>query len=176
MWCPRWRGKARKRVPLTCCYEKYVDFIIALVEKNPKLKLIFRPHPQTDYSLDKIIEAAERETRISIESPEINYQHSISCSNAFISDPSTMIPEAFVHNIPIIYTETIPDIFTDFGNEIQKSFYIVKNKEELSIAIEKLMKGEDDKKILREEYIRKFYEPYKEPCKNIIEVLQREEE
>lgn len=166
MWCPRWNITNN-----LCSYNDYVDYFINFVNKNSKIKLIFRPHPLTNYSISKIVNASKENNRIIIDNCD-NYNKHFKYIDIFICDPSSMIAEAFYYLIPIIYTKKVNNVFTEFGNKIEESFYSVKNNNELDIEINNLLKNKDRKKHLRQKFINIFYNIYKNPINKVISILQ----
>lgn len=165
MWCPRWH----KHLNL-CSYDLYIDYFINLINDNKKIKLIFRPHPLTNYSLNKILDASKKNPNIIIDK-SLNYYDNFKFIDVFISDPSTLLAEALGLEIPIIYTEKQEKIFNDFGNLVKDSFYIVKDISKIDETIKNLIEGKDDKKYLRQKYKKEFYDKYKNPCEELIKIL-----
>lgn len=154
MWCPRWHTNLNM-----CSYKKYVNYLIDFINKNENTSLIFRPHPLTNYKYNEIIEASDKNERITIDLSD-NYSDKFSYIDCFISDPSSLLAEASGCNIPVIYTITIENVFTEFGEVLQESFYIVKNEEEISNTLYDLINFKDEKKNIRKEIIDKYYKIY----------------
>ena len=143
MWCPRWH--ISKGMLNMCCYNLYVNYFISLINNNKKIKLLFRPHPKLNYSIELIEKASKENPRIIIDR-SVNYFNHFKYIDVFISDPSSLLGEALNFLIPIIYTKRHDNVFTKFGNLIQDSFYHVTNTNNLDNTIKKLFNNEDEKK------------------------------
>lgn len=177
MYCPRWHKNFFIPGPDNgcCTYDLYIDYFINLVNKNPKIKFIFRPHPLTSYSIEKVINVSKSNPRIIINKTDYYYDI-FKYINVFISDSSTLLAEALNFSTPIIYTEQTENVFHEFGEKIKNSFYIVKNENELDTEINNLLKNKDRKKELRIKYVKEFYDIYKNPLNKIFSILSNENE
>ena len=169
MWCPRWTPG-----PL-CSYNLYVNNLIDLVNKHDNIILIYKPHPFASYPTIEIDDAANLNSRIIIDRRKnVKYIDYFKYINVIISDPSSMIAEAFGCSVPIIYTKQIDHAFNYFGDQIQDSFYTVSNSTELTETVVDLLNGNDSKKSARDKYFTQFYEPYRNSCENILDILSKD--
>ena len=166
MWCPRWENCSN-----LCTYNHYVKYFIKLIEDNEKIKLIFRPHPLTNYSIVELEDASKKNSRIIIDKSK-NYFKYFKYIDVFISDPSSLLAEALYFMIPIIYTKRKENVFTEFGNTIQDAFYHITDINKLNNSIINLINKKDDKKDMRLKYKKKFYDPYKNSCELLINILK----
>jgi hypothetical protein len=169
MWAPRWHTDNSKYD--MCSYKLYVNYFINLINNNKNIILIFRPHPLNSYSISEIKNACEKNPEQIIIDNNDNYYDTFKYINVLISDPSSMIAEAYSFSVPIIYTKKIENAFTEFGNLIENSFYSVKNEKELDLELNHLLKNNDYKKDLRQKYINEYFNIYKEPIKDMIKII-----
>ena len=168
MWCPRWHTSGEFNL---CSYNKCAKYFIKLIDDNKKIKLIFRPHPKTNYSIEELEDASKKNSRIIIDKSN-NYFQYFKYIDVFISDPSSLLAEALYFNIPIIYTKNYDNVFTKFGNTIQDAFYHVTDINQLDDSIKNIINNKDHKKDIRLKYKKKFYDPYKNSCETLINLLK----
>ena len=96
-------------------------------------------------------------------------------SDFLISDASSIVPEYYVTNKPIIYCNSKADfIYIDYALELFKHSYVVNDAEELVKAFELLYNDNDFKRVEREKSIIDIFGNIEESSKRIVSVLKTE--
>ena len=81
-----------------------------------------------------------------------DYIPSFMQSDIFLADLSSIVIEEFVTGKPIIYLGTLKQLGEDY-KDVAAGFYSVKNSKQLITELEKLINGDDVKKLQRQEYV-----------------------
>lgn len=162
LWTPRW---SEDKETGGSNFINYKDEIIRLVDDNPNISVIFRPHPMT---FDHFISAGKI-TRMEVDdylkhyrnSDRLEYNDTAEYVDVFwntdilLTDVSSIIVEYFITGKPIVYCDTgaKPDAF--FG-ELLKVMYVTKTWEQAKEKLIELSKGIDPLKKEREKKIRQL--------------------
>lgn len=158
LWTPRWRTSEG-----TCHFFDYKDYFVNYSQKHKDIDIVLRPHPLCLQNFLKTNELSASD----LERMENEYDNSLNMaidktgeyidtfltSDVLVSDISSMLLEYFVTGKPIIYTHRV-DVFNDFGRQLSKGFYWVKNSAELKETLEMLIAGNDPLREKREELIK----------------------
>ena len=178
IWTPRWTVREGN-----CHFFEYKDFLFEYVE-NHNLQLIYRPHPQTFAEYIENGDMSNEELNILLSkieiSPNINIDYEKEYIDTFfetsvlITDTSSIIPEYFVTEKPIIYCHKL-DEFNEFSKKIAEGFYWVHNWNELYETLEMLRLGKDPLLDTRKKIINEaFYFPPKGAGYKIKSFLKRD--
>lgn len=161
LWTPRWCTNEQ-----TCNFFEYKDLLLDYCIQNTDIDFVFRPHPQAFVGLNATGEFPEKEANIYKNKYDNHcntcidttgeYLSTFYTSDCLITDISSIIPEYFLTEKPIIYCNK-SNVFNDFGLKISKGFYWVENWEDLKNTIEMLKKGNDPLKEIRKKIIQEEF-------------------
>lgn len=178
IWTTRWVSDG------TCHFFDYKDYFLDFADNNPKIDLLFRPHPLSFQNFIKTGELSKEEYNdlISRFKRTINakidfseeYQNSFLTADILVSDMSSILYEFLLTGKPIIYTHRISQ-FNDFGKHISKGFYWVHNQHELDETLRMLLRSEDPLKSIRKKIIQDITNDYLGlASKKIIQTLEKD--
>ena len=89
---------------------------------------------------------------------EKEYAHTFWQSDVLIADYSSIIPEYFLTEKPLIFCITNMELtLLDNMKDILKGCYVVDSKEELQDCLEMLRSGQDPKETIRKEMKQKLF-------------------
>lgn len=179
MWTPRWSmGEGN------CTFFEYKDKLLDYVEEKKNIEFLFRPHPQafsefiekklmTKEEVDKYCERYASSNTAFIDE-EREYLPSFYSSDVLITDESSIIPEYFLTEKPIIFTYNVTHL-NEFAKKIAEGFYWVKDWQELQETLEMLMRGEDPLLEKRKQLIgESYFMPEKGSGYEIKEAIKRD--
>lgn len=161
IWTPRWCTEEG-----TCHFFTYKDDFISYAKENPDIDFIFRPHPQayknwnatgefTNEQIENYCKLYEQSDNMSIDYNK-EYLSTFYSSDCLVTDISSIVAEYFLTGKPIIYCHRV-DCFNDFSKELSKSFYWVRNWQELQKTLNELRLGVDPLKEKRNELRAKMF-------------------
>ncbi|MBR2678362.1 MAG: CDP-glycerol glycerophosphotransferase family protein [Bacilli bacterium] len=165
LWTPRW---TTDKTAVETSFFDYKDSIIDCCKGSKNINLVFRPHPLTfnNFIEKELMTEKEVKTYLDKFKGNLYYDNSNSYIDTFketdvlITDFTSIIPEFFLFNKPIIYTQK--DTYKKLKQieKLEKSFYRVKNQKELNKVLDKLQKGEDSLKEIRKQLIKEIFKDY----------------
>ena len=164
LWTPRWHTAEGN-----CHFFDYKNYFIKRAKEDRSIDFLFRPHPLCLRNFLKTGELLKNEHESMLQEYEElpnagidisgDYEDTFLSSDILVSDISSMMAEYFITGKPIVYTHKV-DTFNDFGSELAKGFYWVRNQTELEDVLAMLRRGEDPLSAKRQEIIeRMFYIP-----------------
>lgn len=178
LWTPRWNvGEGN------CTFVEYKDKLLALAEKDPRIELLFRPHPQafkeyvasgvmTEQEADAYLQRYESCPNAGIDRSG-DYLDNFYTADLLISDESSIIPEFFLTGKPIVMTSHETH-FNSFAKKLENGFYQADNWNDIEKIVDSLINGQDEKLELRRSIIEKeFYLPEKGAGYEIVQFLKR---
>lgn len=151
MWTPRWSTDSYIG---GSTFFKYRNSLKILVENNPDVFFIFRPHPLMFDNFIKTGELSAEEAqriRLYCEKKENiildekkEYAEQFYKSDILISDGSGMLPEYFALNKPVIYCGGNSRSYVQWSRDMISAFYSVNNEQELESVFNALITGKDN--------------------------------
>lgn len=163
LWTPRW---SEDKEVGGSNFINYKDKIIKLVDINPDINVVFRPHPMlfghftsvgriTWEEVNKYLEFYRKNDRLEYNDTE-EYVEVFWNTDVLVTDISSVIVEYFITGKPIVYCDTgaVPD---DFFGEMLKVLYVTKTWDETKEKILELSRGIDPLKEEREKKIRQLF-------------------
>lgn len=177
LWTPRW--SCDEKIGGSNFFE-YRDTILKIKEKYPAEKIVIRPHPlmfknfikEGRLSQSEYEEYLKEVRDAGIEFDEnSNILDTLRETKLVITDFSTIIPDFFMANIPIIYCHAPNIELNDSYHEMIKTEYVVNNSEELIENVTMLLTKGDDKSDIRRDTINKFTRMHENSSERIIYVL-----
>lgn len=178
LWTPRWCTNEG-----TSTFFEYKDNVISLAKTRNDLEIVLRPHPQafSEWNAtgemktnEQILFRKECEEAGIIIDESSEYVTTLKSTDCFLTDITSLMGEYLVTQKPIIYCHK-KEYFTEFGNEIAKSYYYARNWKEVEYTINMLAKGFDNKKQTRDDIIAKcVYFPKEGSGKYIAEVIKND--
>ncbi len=179
MWTPRWSMNEGN-----CTFFDYKDKLPQYVQENKEMELLFRPHPQafaefiekgqmTKQQVDEYKALYEKSDIMSIDAQQ-DYLPSFYSSDVLITDESSIMPEYFLTEKPVIFTYKEIHL-NEFAEKLSKGFYWAKDWEELEKHLIMLKNGEDPLAEKRRELIKtEFCIPENGAGYEIKEILKRD--
>lgn len=182
MWTPRWSTDSYLG---GSNFFKYKDFLIAFANEHNDLDILFRPHPlaldhfvqtgeMTTQDVQKFKDICEKSGNISLDATE-EYIGTFWQSTVLISDYSSILPEYFITEKPIIFCESNIDWrLEDFAQKMFDTFYIARCEDDIKKYIYEIKNGNDYLKEKRKQVITEIFgEDFSAPSKRIVEhILQ----
>ena len=160
LWLPRWHNN---HVGI-CSFNEIKNFMVSLIKRY--IKVIFRPHPLTNYDYSDLVNISKENNYFIIEKNQ-EYENSFSQSDILIADPTTLMAEYFATKKPIIYFKKRQDVFNEFGEDLEKGFYVATNTSDITKYIDNILLNNDYLKPKRLELYDKHYKPYLNVIENI---------
>lgn len=165
LWTPRW---TTDKTAVETSFFDYKDCLVDYCKKNKNINLVFRPHPLAFKNFIEKKEMTEKEVKeyLSNFKENLYYDNSGEYLNTFkdtdilITDFSSIIPEFFLFNKPVIFTQKDTYKKLKYLEKLEKVFYKVKNKKELFKILDDLQKGIDPLKEKRKELAKKILKDY----------------
>ena len=179
MWTPRWSTD-----PYIggSTFFKYRKTIRKLIEDNPNIFFIFRPHP---LMLDNFLKTGEMsakeieklrdfcaKTKNLILDEEKQYAEQFYASDILITDGSGMIPEYFALNKPIMLCSEVKN-YVQWSKQMISSCYQIKDDTQLESTFYSLIEGNDSMRDEREKVFNKLFHNALKNSENIIEFLAK---
>lgn len=163
LWCPRW-------IPYNSNFNKYYNFFLKLAD-NKNVKIIVRFHP-LDKNNKRVFFFRIRKYKKNIKIDNNgSYIDLFEKTDIFISDLSTMIPQFYPTNKPIIYTYHKNNIANELINELTKGMYLVKSTDQLENTINKLLNNNDELYENRLKITKKYFNY--NASENICNILKK---
>lgn len=156
-------------------FDLYKDIFLDMVKSNPDINFVFKPHPLLPYQIKRL----HASNKISVSYEEYikyikewddlpngvcltqgDYVSIFKHSSCMITDCGSFIGEYLPSLHPCIYIfnprkSRQDDVYTPLAKEILDTYYVCRTREELEKQLEEvLIKGEDSKKLKREEVFR----------------------
>lgn len=164
LWTPRWTTD--KNIYETSFFT-YKDTLIDYCKNDKKISLVFRPHPLTfqNFIEKKLMTKKEindyllkfKDNLIYDDSKE--YIETFKDTDVLITDFSSILPEYFLFNKPIIYTQKQngKNKENNILKKMKKSFYLADNMRDIKNILENLKKGIDPLKEKREKIKKELF-------------------
>lgn len=179
IWTPRWSTD-----PLVggSNFFNYQQILLDIAKDNPNVLFIFRPHPlmfdnfiktgeMTKQEVAQFKEYCDKEKNIRIDESK-EYADTFWSSDFLITDVSSIVPEYFVTQKPIIYCHSnINFHYTESSQEMINSCYEVRNCNELREAIYHLLEGDDSRLNERRHCIEHIFSCIENNSEQILNVL-----
>jgi len=161
LYTPRWNHEDG-----TSSFSILSNVFIEMANKYPNVEFVFRPHPLMERSFSKsdalmedwlnFIQRIENNSNTFMDT-EPDYLLSFKRATILISDYSSLLTEFLLTGKPVIYFHK-KYIFNSFGEYISNGFYVCSDEKQVEGIMHDLLNGNDPKKALREEVIKKgFY-------------------
>lgn len=175
LWTPRWNSEAR-----FCTFFKYKETLMKIVERNPKIHLIFRPHPLMFQTMRQKRDLSEKELKGIQDwfafhpNAEIDengdFQPSFLRADAIISDTSSMLLNFAITGKPVIHTHGDELKLANLGEDLSESFYGVDSARDLEVTIDHLLERKDPLQKARSEIVDRLFNS-QNAVENIINEL-----
>lgn len=180
LWLPRWLTEGRLEAST---FFKYKDVLIDYFMHHPEYKLICRPHPKmfgnfiatgemTEEEVASFKELFEKTENMHLDEYS-DYLPSFEEADVFISDTTSLLVEEFITGKPIIFCGVMWHFDKD-AKEWSRQMYPVRNKRALIDQLELLLRGNDPKKIKRNEYIKEYMKHDGKSGERIIAFLKKD--
>ncbi|MBQ8677586.1 MAG: CDP-glycerol glycerophosphotransferase family protein [Alphaproteobacteria bacterium] len=91
---------------------------------------------------------------------EGDYPEILALGDAFIGERSSVTMEMLFTKKPVCYLESLQEIYNKFGRDALKAFSYANTANDVIDFIEQYKKGEDNKKMIREQVFDKYIHPY----------------
>lgn len=181
IWTPRW---STDPVVGGSNFFNYKQLILDIAKEQPDVLFIIRPHP---LMFDNFIKTGEftaqeaaqfkdycsREKNIILDQSK-EYTETFLFSDFLVADISSIIPEYFVTQKPIIYCRSNIDFhYTKAAREMLDSCYSARNSTELRELIFRLINDEDTKSDERRSCIEKHFSYVVNNSENILKALAK---
>ncbi len=182
IWTPRWSTDPHIGGSNFFRYRKTIE---KLIDKYNDVLFIIRPHPlmfgnfittgeMTEQEVFGFKDYCNNKDNVVLDEKK-EYVATFWQSDFLISDASSIVPEYYVTNKPIIYCNSKADfIYIDYALELFKHSYVVNDAEELVKAFELLYNDNDFKRVEREKSIIDIFGNIEESSKRIVSVLKTE--
>lgn len=165
IWAPRWTTDKKLG---GSNFFTYKDFMLDYFRENEDMNLLMRPHPlmfDNFIRTGEMTEAEVAEYKDKVQNAknicfdmEKEYAHTFWQSDVLIADYSSIIPEYFLTEKPLIFCITNMELtLLDNMKDILKGCYVVDSKEELQDCLEMLRRGQDPKETIRKEMKQKLF-------------------
>ena len=164
MWTPRWTTDPALG---GTNFFNYKDWILDYAEENRDVTFLLRPHPMAFENFVKAGEMSQQEVDAyksrceALENVQIDarkeYITTMWNSSVLIGDYSSILPEYFIMNKPLIYCPTNMTLHpTKFTARMFEGCYVVNNQEEMERCLAMLRRGEDPMREKREMIVREL--------------------
>ena len=165
IWAPRWTTDKKLG---GSNFFTYKDFMLDYFREHDEMNLLMRPHP---LMFDNFISTGEM-TADEVEKykAEVNsikniafddqkeYAATFWNSDVLIADYSSIVPEYFLTEKPLIFCATNMELtLLDNMKDILKGSYVVNSEQELRGCLEELRQGKDTRKDIRIEMKQKLF-------------------
>ena len=178
LWTPRWtEADFYGGTSFYDCRESFLAF----QKTHPELRCVFRPHPL-------LYENAVKEGKMTGEEmadllnryrnagiiidPNADVNNTLAGTDVLLTDFSSIIMNAFLYGIPIVYLKDLPrtPLYEPFES-ISGTLYYPKNWEEAKTQAARLLENEDPMKEKREALLLGVLEENKDSAKKITEAI-----
>ena len=168
LWLPRWTANANNSNEDNAShFFDLKDKMFEFMDNHKELKCIIRPHPLafdnyiskglwTEQEMKTFLEKIESSVNIELDQSG-DYMLSLREADILISDFSSIVVEFFLLNKPIIYMGNLSKTRATYIQNMEKSFYILKNWTEIETKLVELAKGIDRNIGIRKEAIEMFW-------------------
>ena len=172
-WTPRWSFDSSIG---GSNFLKYKDTFLNVAENHPEKKFIFRPHPlmfgeileKGLMSSNEISLYLEKLSQLGvIYDRDTPLADTLEQTDVLITDYSSIIIQFFVTGRPIIYCESCIKLNSTY-QELKKGMYIVTSEDNYYSYVEKIMRGEDSTKNVRNRIIGDMFNNHRDATMNII--------
>ena len=165
IWAPRWTTDKKLG---GSNFFTYKDFLVEYFKEHQEMNLLMRPHPlmfdnfistgeMTELEVDEYKRTISETKNIAFDT-EKEYASSFWQSDVLIADYSSIIPEYFLTEKPLIFCITNMELtLLDNMKDILEGCYVVDSKEALLDCLEALRQGNDSKKEIRQEMKQKLF-------------------
>ncbi len=175
MWTPRWTLDEKLG---GSNFLKYYKNMFSYFLNNEKYSFVFRPHPLlfSNFIETGVISIEEKNEILdsinhsnnSVYDTSSEYINTFFNTDCLITDNSSIIVEYFITGKPMIFCYNDSNlVFNNIMNKILECNYVVNTFDEILEILNKLNKGIDEKKELRNKYVSDFKESYLDSSKNI---------
>ena len=146
LYTPRWRTSEG-----TCSFFILKEYFFELVEENPDIKYIFRPHPLMAIEIGKKEMGMNMwqefiNTFDSYDNAEIDlsgdYRDVFKQATVLVSDISSMMIEFLITGKPVIYY-CMRDMLSPFNEALASGYYFATSKDEVAKYLDELRNGVD---------------------------------
>ena len=180
IWAPRWSTDEQVG---GSNFFNYKDIILDFAKENQDVLFIIRPHPlmfnnfiktgeMTKGEVKEFKKYCELERNIILNEDE-EYTDTFWASDLLISDVSSIVPEYFVTEKPVIYCHSSINFnYEDYAEKMIHSCYEAHNSEELKKYICEFLDGIDKKLYERKNYLNSYWGSVQENSSNILQVLE----
>lgn len=178
LWTPRWCTNEG-----TCTFFEYKEKILELAKNRDDIEIVFRPHPQAflewestgEMSVGEQISFRKKCNEVGIIIDEnFEYVSTLKSADCFLTDVTSLMGEYLITNKPILYCHR-KDYFTDFGKNIAKSYYYVREWDDIIKTINNLIDGNDSKKEIRHDVFKQcVYIPSEGAGVNIVKIIKKD--
>ena len=178
LWTPRW---STDPVDGGSNFFRYVHTIRKLIAENPEVFFVIRPHPLMFSNFIKTGEMSEQEaaefrsfceTTANVRLDEDKeYADAFWNSDILITDNSSIVPEYFVTEKPIIFCHSDIFVYTEGFTQLVASTYQVHTAADIEKHLSVLLSGEDPMKEARIRTIRQLYADAVEDSGKILNAL-----
>lgn len=185
MWTPRWTtAKSEGGSNFFTYWKSLPDY----AEAHPEMDFLFRPHPLAFSNFVKTGEMSEQDvsdfkarchalSNVELDR-EAQYEATLWGSSVLISDISGIMPEYFTTGKPMIFCASNMELkLADFAERmILEGCYVVNNQEELFACLDKLSKGDDPLREVRQTLIPELFgQSSANATRNIMEALANDQ-
>lgn len=179
MWTPRWTNDIRLG---GTSFFHYQQDMITYAETHPEIDLVFRPHPLalehyvsegliTREDLDAYLARYEACPNAVLDTTK-KYFDTFCSSDILISDISSLLLDYLFTGNPLIYTKVSDRVVITLEG-LEECMYTVRNFTELENTIAMIRSGNDPKRPLREELVRKLRRDGKN-SEHILEAIRQD--
>ena len=178
LWMPRWTTHEGN-----CHFFSYREPLTAWCREHAGTELMLRPHPQAFKewrSTGEMTEEQEAKLRQEFAQGDFhldeaeNFYPQLFTADVLITDPSSMIIDAYFTGKPIIYCASngVNDSVTEI---LRPGMYWVNSWEEARDTLEMIRRGEDPLREIRAECARKYQgADGQTPTRKIVDILKRD--
>jgi len=176
LWTPRWSYDSYAG---GSHFIEYKDIIIKIKKRYPDIKLTIRPHPLMwdNFIKEKIMTPNEVEqfkseavqAGISFDNEKL-FEDSIKNKSILVTDISSIIPEYFLSERPIIYCPADLTL-NSFYNDILDGTYIARSENDILQIIDDLISGHDPMLDKRKKIINEKFDYLEDASRNILEYI-----
>lgn len=181
LWTPRW---TTDKTLGGSNFFTYKDWIMDYAKANDDVACLLRPHPLAFDNFVRTGEMTSQEvtdyknqcaatTNTNLDTQK-EYGATFWQSDVLIGDFSGILPEYFITGKPLIFCRSNFELTpTDFMKQMMEGWYIVDNARELEEVLDRLRRGDDPLRPVREATIKAlFYSSTASPTEKILKHLK----
>lgn len=179
LWTPRWSYDQKVG---GSHFLEYKDIFVEMARSFPTVAFILRPHPLMWNNLinNSLMSCEEIEDYINI-LRELNitvdnnmfFSRTAEEASILITDISSIIPEFFLTERPIIYCPCDIQINASYKRLINAS-YVAENEKDIKLYLDRLLKGNDNKLPERKQTIAEEFEYLETATENILDCIYQD--